>query len=266
MITVKSLHIYPVKSCRGISLESAEVVTTGFRWDRRWMVVDPIGSFLSQRTHPVMATVITRLESDRLVVAAPGRPDLTIDLAEPSRDSRPVVVWNDTCRAVSEGATAADWFSELLDTPCELVRQAPTERRLVDPRYAEADDLVSFADGFPFLLLSDASVDELNRHLDAPISAARFRANIIVTGCPPHAEDNWRSITIGSVAFEVSKPCARCVIVNTDQLDGARSSEPLTTLATYRTVNGKVLFGQNLVHRNTGMLSNGDRVTAIDAG
>lgn len=264
MITVKSLHIYPVKSCRGISLASAEVIATGFRWDRRWMLVNPDGSFLSQRTHPVMATVATRIETDRLVLGAPGRSDLSIDLAEPTRHSRQVAVWDDTCRAVGEGDAAADWFSGLLDTRCELVRQAPTERRLVDPRYAEPNDIVSFSDGFPFLLLSDASVDELNLRLENPVSAARFRANIIVQGCLPHAEDGWKALEIGTVAFRVSKPCARCVVVDTDQHDGSRTTTLLRTLAEYRKADGKILFGQNLLHRDTGTLAIGDPVTIID--
>jgi hypothetical protein len=134
----------------------------------------------------------------------------------------------------------------------------------VDPRHAAPDDIVSFADGFPFLLLSEASVDELNRRLENPVSAARFRANIIVQGCLPHAEDGWKTIRIGTVAFQVSKPCARCVVVDTDQHDGSRTTTLLGTLAEYRMADGKILFGQNLLHRDTGALAVGDPVSIIN--
>ena len=260
MIRVESLHTYPVKSCRGISLDEADVVATGLRWDRRWMVVDADGGFLSQRSHPVLASVGTRIERDRLVLGAAGQPDLEIALEEPETDDRSVTVWKDTCRATGEGPVAAAWFEELLGVPCELVRQPESAVRAVDPKHSQPGDRVAFADGYPFLLLSRASVEELNRRLEEPVPADRFRANIVVDGCAAHAEDDWRTVTIGDVVFEVAKPCSRCVVVTTDQLNGRRSPEPLRTLATYRRVGGEILFGQNLVHRSIGRIRVGDRV------
>jgi uncharacterized protein YcbX len=263
MITVRSLHVYPVKSCRGIDVEAAEVVATGFRYDREWMVVDAAGSFLSQRSHPEMATVAVGIGEGCLTLTAAGAPDLRVDLEPTDGNRRRVTVWRDTCQAVSEGPGAARWLSSVLGTPCELVRLPPSSVRSVDRRYAGADDRVAFADGFPLLLIGHASVDELNRRLERPVPADRFRANIVVDGTAAHDEDSWSSIGIGSLAFEVAKPCARCVIVTTDQATGVRSPEPLRTLATYRSEGGTIAFGQNLLHRGTGTVRVGDAVRVL---
>jgi len=261
MITVRSLHIYPVKSCRGINVEVAEVESTGFQYDRRWMVIDSDGTFVSQRGYPILARVITRIEEDRLLLDVPGREDtLEIAINGSAGDQRSVTVWKDTCTALSAGPEAARWFSSLLETPCELVRQPKSGIRQVDTGYADPGDRVAFADGFPFLLISQDSVDELNQRLTEPVPADRFRANIIIEGCDAHAEDGWSMITVGEIGFRVAKPCARCVVITTDQRDGTRSAEPLRTLAGYRTIDGKVLFGQNLVHQGLGTLQIGDEV------
>ncbi|MCU0304706.1 MAG: MOSC N-terminal beta barrel domain-containing protein [Thermoanaerobaculales bacterium] len=265
MIRVRSLHVYPVKSCRGIDLERAEVVATGFEHDRRWMVVGSDGVFLSQRDHPALARVATRIEPGRLVLETEGRPPLEVPLEPPEFPPRTVRVWNDACSAVSEGPAAAEWFGSLLGRPCELVRQPEDDDRRVDPGYSPEPARVGFADGFPFLLFSQGSLDELHRRLGAPVPADRFRANIVVEGCAPHAEDGWGELSIGGLRFAAVKPCARCVVVTTDQRTGARSAEPLATLASYRSAGGKVLFGQNLVHLDRGVVRVGDPVEpAVD--
>jgi len=260
MITVRSLHIYPVKSCRGIDVDSAEVTATGFKHDRRWMVVGADGTFLSQRTQPELARVTTRIAGGRLILGVAGHRPLEIAIDRSSDDHRLVKVWSDTCEAIGEGRESAEWFSSLLGLSCELVRHPEAGIRQVDRTCADPGDRVAFADGFPFLLISQASIDELNRRLAEPVPADRFRANIVVHGCRTHAEDEWSTLTIGGIGFRVAKPCSRCVVVTTDQNDGTRSAEPLRTLATYRTVNHKVLFGQNLVHRGTGVVRIGDEV------
>lgn len=263
MITIRSLHVYPVKSCRGIALERAEIAETGFRHDRRWMVIGADGTFLSQRSHPELARVSTRLDRGRLILGAADRPPLEVVIDAPIDDHRTVTIWKDACEAVSEGRESAAWLSTLLGVPCELVRLPETEVRPVDPDYARPGDRVAFADGFPFLLISQASVDELNRRLTTPVRADRFRANIIIDGCEAHAEDGWSMLTIGEIGFDVAKPCARCVVISTDQDNGSRTEEPLRTLAGYRTANRKVLFGQNLIHRGTGAVRIGDEVHPI---
>lgn len=264
MITVRSLHIYPVKSCRGIDLDRAEVAETGFRHDRRWMVVDGDGVFLSQREHPALATVTTRMEPGRLILEHEGRSSLEIDPETIGAGRRSVNVWKDWVDAVSEGAEAAEWFSSLLGMPCELVRQPRGGIRRVDPDFASPGDRVAFADGYPFLLISCASVDELNHRLETPVPADRFRANIIIDGCRAHAEDAWPAITIGEVEFLLAKPCARCVVITTDQQAGTRHTEPLMTLAGYRQFDGKILFGQNLLHRGLGTVRVGDEVRVLE--
>ena len=263
MITVRSLHIYPVKSCRRIDLEVADVVATGFQHDRQWMVVDDEGRFLSQRTHPALARVRTRLDGGRLTLSTDEGASVDVAVDGSAGGDRSVTVWNDRCNAVSAGPEAAAWVSSLLGARSELVRLSETAFRQVDTDYADHGDRVAFADGFPFLLISQASVDELNRRLADPVPANRFRANIVIDGCGPHAEDEWTEITIGGVGFRVAKPCARCRVIATDQLDGSRGAEPLRTLARYRDVGGKVLFGQNLVHSATGTIHVGDAVRPI---
>lgn len=264
MITVRSLHIYPVKSCRGIDVDTAEVGPTGFRHDRQWMVVDADGTFLSQRSHPQLARIRTSIEGDLLILEAPGQSTLEIARTDRPGDRRSVVVWNDACEAVSAGPRAGEWFSSLLGTPCELVRQPDDSVRQVDPVYADPADRVAFADGFPFLLINRASVEDLNLRLADPVPADRFRANIVVEGCEAYSEDGWASLQIGMIAFRVAKPCARCVVITTDQKDGTRSDEPLRTLADYRLRGGKVLFGQNLIHSTTGTVRTGVEVRVVE--
>jgi len=260
MIRVASLHVYPVKSCRGIDLAEAEVTATGFRHDRRWMVVDADGVFISQRTHPRLARVTTRLTDDTLVLGARGMPEIELPLDEAPSHRRSVRVWRDSCEAFDEGPAPQGWFSELLCTHCFLVRMADNHGRPVDRRYA-GEGSVGFADGFPFLLVSASSVDDLNTRLARPIGVDRFRANIVIEGAPPYAEDDWSSIEISDVVFDAVKPCSRCVIVTTDQRDGSKDPEPLRTLATYRSSNAGVTFGVNLVHRESGTVRKGDSVS-----
>jgi uncharacterized protein YcbX len=258
MITVSDLYVYPVKSCRGIVLERAEVADCGFAHDRQWMVADADGRFLSQRTQPSLARVDVRVAIDSLVISATGMPDLRVPLDDAVSATRIVTIWRNTCLAESAGPRAARWFSDFLGTACELVRMPPTARRPVDPGSSDAGDRVGFADGFPFLLLSQASLDELNRRLEIPVPMDRFRPNIVLTGCEPHAEDSWSAITISGISFRVVKPCARCVITTNDQRTGERSTEPLRTLASYRKVAGELLFGQNLIQEGRGILRVGD--------
>jgi uncharacterized protein YcbX len=258
MITVTGLYVYPIKSCRGLALQTAEVADRGFAHDREWLVVDPGGRFMTQRDWPALARVAVSLRPDGLTVVADGMPELEVTTPASRAARRHVTIWKDTCTSRVAGPEAAAWFSDLLGTGCELVWLPPEEARQVDLAVARPGDRVGFADGFPFLVISQASLDELNRRLVTPVPMGRFRPNIVVDGCEPHAEDGWSRITIRDVTFSVVKPCARCVITTTDQGTGRRSPEPLRTLAAYRTTNGEVLFGQNLVHSGRGGIRLGD--------
>jgi uncharacterized protein len=264
-VVLSELNIYPIKSAAGISLQTAEVEWKGLRGDRRWMVVDEQGKFMTQRQFPSMALISVALEDDQLTIAAPGMKSLavSIELTAPELE---VEVWGDRCRAISTGDAAKEWFSQFLNTSCQLVYLPDDSKRLVASDYAVRPDhdQVSFADAFPFLLISEASLHDLNQRLDAPIPMNRFRPNLVVRGCDAFAEDRWRKIRIGSVVFHVVKPCARCAITTVEQTTGVKGKEPLQTLATYRLQKGNIFFGQNLLQENLGSLQVGDVVEIIE--
>jgi uncharacterized protein len=262
-VRVDGLFVYPVKSCRGVQVDAARVTATGFEWDRRWMVVGSDGHFLSQREHPQLTLVRVRLAEDRLVLSAPHLADLDVGLETKPGSPIRVTVWRDECDAIDEGGAAARFFTDHLGIDARLVRLAGDDARPLGTTAAQPGDRVSFADAYPFLLLSQGSLQQLNNRLNLPVPMDRFRPNIVVDGCKPHAEDTWGSVRIGEVDFAVVKPCSRCVVTTTNQLNGERGREPLQTLATYRLQDGQVVFGQNLIHRGTGMVRVGDRVAIL---
>lgn len=265
MIRVSALNAYPIKSCRGVALDAAEVGLTGFVQDRQWLLVDEAGRFMTQRDWPMLARIEVAIDSRGLEVVADGMPRLAVHDPGARAEQLEVVIWRDECVAVTAGAVAAAWFTDFLGTPCRLVKMPPSTIRQVNQKYAEPGDRVGFADGYPFLMISQGSLDELNRRLETPIPMNRFRPNIVVEGCEPHAEDGWSRMTAGNVRFRVVKPCSRCVVTTTDQATGERGPEPLRTLATYRRVGSKVLFGQNLIHDDTGIIRVGDTCTVEPA-
>lgn len=259
--TLTEIHVYPVKSCRGIAVDQAQLDAWGLQFDRNWMVVNPGGRFLSQREAPQLALVETALGPDSLTLTAPGQPPLELPL-EGAADAteRPVEIWRDHCQAADQGEAAAQWFTQALGQPARLVRIGGTYSRPV----AEAPGQVSFADGYPLLLISTGSLADLNQQLPDPIPMNRFRPNLVVTGCDPYAEDTWQQIRLNGVLFDLVKPCERCIITTTDQATGTRANnEPLKTLATYRRVPGGVIFGQNLVHQSHGQILAGSPVEVI---
>ncbi len=263
VISVSGLFVYPVKSCGGVTVDEAVVGATGFELDRRWVVVGEDGVFLSQRRHPRLALVRVRIGEDRLFLETPDLPVFEVPLEREPGPTVKVTVWGDDCAALDEGRDAAEFFSLHLGSSARLVRLADDDARPLNSSSAQPGDRISFADGFPFLLLSEASLEGLNRRLSLPVPMDRFRPNIVVSGCPAHAEDGWRQVRIGDVDFRVVKPCARCVITTTDQETGDRSPEPLRTLATYRVRDSQVLFGQNLIHGGQGRLRVGDPVVVL---
>lgn len=265
LIKLTGIYIYPIKSAAGISLEMAEVENRGFQYDRRWMVVDEQGKFLTQRQLPRMALIQVRLMADQLVVEVPNQQRLLIPVELVSDRRISVKVWNDVCDAIELSPEVSQWFSEFLGINCHLVYLPEDSYRPINPEYAQPDEQVSFADGFPFLLISEASLQDLNQRLDQPVPMNRFRPNLVVSGCQAFAEDSWRQIRIGSLRFRVVKPCARCAITTVDQSLGISGKEPLITLAQYRLDQGQILFGQNLIAENLGILRIGDKVT-IDPG
>jgi hypothetical protein len=264
-IVLSELNVYPIKSAAGISLQTAEVEWKGLRGDRRWMLVDDHNQFITQRTIPKMALIAVAMDAEQLLISVPGMEPLSVPYHLDGIELE-VEVWGDRCRAISAGNTAQEWFSQFLGMSCQLVYLPDDSVRPVDPDYAvdHSRDQVSFADAFPFLLISEASLHDLNHRLDTPIPMNRFRPNLVVQGCDPFAEDRWRKIRIGSVVFHVVKSCSRCVIPTIEQTTAIKSQEPLKTLATYRLQNGKIMFGQNLLQANLGTLAVGDEIEIID--
>ncbi len=260
---LSGLYVYPIKSCGGISLRTSQVDERGIRHDRRWMLVDEHGVFLSQREVPRMALIRIHIGDDGLLVDAPGMGALSVPF-QPEGEPVLARVWDDPVETLGVNREADLWFSQFLGISCRLVYMPDLSVRPVDPDYAEPGDRVGLADGFPFLMVSGASLDDLNGWMEEPLPMERFRPNLVVRGCGPFAEDGWRRIRVGGVDFRVVKPCARCAITTVDQSSAAVGKEPLRTLARYRKVGSKVFFGQNLVHDGTGVLSVGDAVEVIE--
>jgi len=265
-VIVHALFLYPVKSCAGIAVDDARVEADGLRFDRRWMVVDSRGEFLTQREHPRMALIRPEIREDTLHLSAAGTGDLVLPL-DPTEGGEGIAtrVWGDPVDARDGGDTAARWISSALGWPSRLVGFPARAVRPTDPAYARGHR-VAFQDGFPTLALTVESMDELNRRLPSPLSIRRFRPNLVVSRASPHAEDRWRRIRVGEVEMEAVKPCARCTVTTVDPESGLRGKEPLRTLAGYRSCGGKVFFGQNLVHLSSGRIRVGDPVTILEEG
>lgn len=265
--TLSAIDIYPLKSAKGHALDRANVVATGLENDRQWLVVDREGQFLTQREEPRLALIAATVAGDEMTLQAPQTGSVRV-VAERAASNARVRVWGDTVYAHTANAAADEWLSDYLGASYRLVKMPQPSFRQVDLDYARPGDTVGFADAFPFLLISQASLDDLNERLTAKgevrLPMNRFRPNLVVDGCDAFAEDGWRRIGIGGIEFRVCKPCARCAITTVDQETAATGKEPLRTLATYRRVGGKVMFGQNLIHDSLGELRVGDEVRLLE--
>jgi uncharacterized protein YcbX len=262
-IRLNGLYVYPIKSCGGVAVGEWYVDERGLRHDRRWMLVDEAGRFMSQRRFPRMALIGARSVPDGFVVSAPGMPSLEVPLRPPNGKPLRAQIWNDTVDTLTAGGEADRWFGEFLGVRSKLVHMPDESVRPVDPDYGEPGDLVGLTDSFPFLLISEGSLAALNARLEHPLPMNRFRPNLVVGGCDPFAEDDWKMVRIGPITFRVVKPCARCAITTVDQRTAATGREPLRTLATFRREGKKVLFGQNLVHNATGTLRADDPLKVL---
>lgn len=263
-LRVSALNVFPVKSLRGHGVERTALDRRGPVWDRRWMVVDDDGHFVTQRQIHRMALADVKLETQRLVLSAPGMPDLRVDLDEAQQGMPMTVqVWSSRVLALNAGSDAAQWLSDWLGQRLHLVFMPEATRRRVHPAYDRDGATVGFADGFPLLLIGQASLDDLNARLDSPVPMIRFRPNLVVSGAEAFAEDDWQELRIGDVRLHVAKPCGRCAIPCIDPNSGKASAEPLRTLAAYRRRGRDVLFGQNLIHRNQGEICVGDPVEVL---
>jgi uncharacterized protein YcbX len=263
-LRLSSIYRYPVKSARGHALQAAQTDRFGLVGDRRWMLVDDRGHFQSQRRLPALALLdVELLEDGGLRLAFAGEH---VDVAEPDPAGKCVIatVWEDTVVAPLADATVNAWLSERLGESLRLVFCPPTALRGVEPGYAPPGQLVAFADGFPLLVIGEASLDLLNSRLQAPVPMNRFRPNLVIAGAAPHAEDDWRRLRIGSAEVELVKPCSRCVIPSIDQSTGERDSQINRVLAAYRRREGVIYFGMNALAPPGARFDVGEAVTVID--
>jgi uncharacterized protein YcbX len=248
--TVAALHVYPVKSCRGIALEAAEITPTGFRGDRHWMLVRPNGRFVTQRELPRMALIGTHLGSGLLTLTAPGMPPLSVSTAA-TGEARPVTVWKFDGGGIDCGAEASAWVTTFLGTELSLVAFDARQPRECSREWTQGvHSITEFADGYPVLVISRASLGELNSRLPVALPMERFRPNLVLEGIGAYDEDRIHELRANGVTLRLVKPCTRCSITTTDQQQGAVDGvEPLRTLKEYRfdrTLRG-VLFGQNAI-------------------
>lgn len=255
-LRLTGIHLYPLKSAAGIDLAEWDVDEFGLRLDRRWMVADLKGGLVSQRTHPRLCQVTPVVGDTTLTLQAPRIEPLTLPFDAEGRPTQ-VIVWDDVCDGVSLGPGPAQWVSEVLGSPCRIIHMPDSSYRPADPAFADPGVRVSFADGFPFLMVSEESLADLNARMPRALPMNRFRPNLVIAGASPYVEDTLGEFAIGGIGFRRVKPCGRCVVTTTDQVTGERGKDPLRTLATYRRQDGEVMFGQNVVHRGTGRLAVG---------
>lgn len=263
-LKISDLWIYPIKSLAGIQLTTSKVEHRGLQYDRRWVLVDEKGVFVNQRDFPEMNFLQPDIDSGIMTVHhKQGKLEpLSISMSEPSVSAEPVVVWDDTCSGKPVDPKADEWFSKAIGKPVRLLYMHKDGVRPADPRYAITEsDEVSYADGYPVLFISEASLAMLNNKTDEHIPMNRFRPNIIISGATAHQEDELREIEINGLKLYGVKPCARCVMTTIDINTGKKGKEPLKTLATYRKTGHKILFGENFIPAAEGTVNVGDEIT-----
>jgi uncharacterized protein YcbX len=267
---ISEINIYPIKSLAGISLESSKIQRRGLEFDRRWLLVDEKNKFLTQREFPKMATVKTEILDDGLQVSS-GEDSLLVPFEPQSDMTETVKIWSNRCKAKIYESAVNDWFSDILQANCKLVLMPEETQRKVNYFYAvQKDDHVSFADGYPFLLIGENSLSDLNTRLEEDLPMNRFRPNFVVADSEGFAEDAWKKIKIGETVFHIVKPCARCVMTTIEQTTGEKQGvEPLKTLASFRipkrSIKKKILFGQNLIAEKAGeVLRVGDKIEVLE--
>ncbi|MGD9561329.1 MAG: MOSC domain-containing protein [Pyrinomonadaceae bacterium] len=288
---ISEINIYPIKSLKGIPLSESVVEKRGLRLDRRWMLTDRDGMFFTQRETPKMAVVSVTVDVNGLVASAPGFEPISIAAEPDSGERMRVTVWQSVVDAISYRGEISEWFSEVLGRNCRLVLMPESTERHVSERFDSGKDIVSFADGYPLLLIGQGSLDELNERLydrykdeefggKLPLPMNRFRPNLVVQGSEPFAEDRWARVKIGEVTFRVVKPSGRCVMTTVDQAQGEfDGKEPMKIMASFRAAKmvfpdtfesfghgpNSVMFGENLIPEKPGaVISVGDEVEVLE--
>jgi len=266
MLKLSEIWVYPVKSLGGISLQSSNVTDRGLELDRRWLLVDETAMFLSQREHPQLALFKPEIDGDNLKITHRKLSEtISIPLQPLANEIIKVTVWDDTIDAFEVSPEISDWFTKLLGFPARLVYMPDESERKVDPKYAiSGEEITSFSDAYPFLIIGQSSLDDLNSRLEEKVPMNRFRPNFVFTNGKAFEEDSWRNFRIGNLSFVGVKPCDRCVMTTVDQEKGVVSGkDPLKTLAKYRNFGNKVLFGQNVIGLGLGQVAVGDEIRVL---
>ncbi len=258
--TLSEIWIYPIKSLGGIRLPSAQVMPKGLRYDRRWMLIDEANVFLTQRIHSRMAFFKLSLSGDQFMINYKN-DSINLSVNAPvSINPIDATLWDDVVKVYEVQGEYSQWFSQRLGINCRLVYFPEENLRPVDEKYSLVDDQVSLADGYPYLIVGQRSLDDLNSRLKNPILMNRFRPNFIFTGGTPYEEDNWHNFKIGKSLFAGAKPCSRCVLTTINQETAEKGAEPLATLTTYRKIDNKIFFGQNLLALEYYEIHEGDEI------
>lgn len=265
MISVSTLTYYPIKACRGFDVPASNITRMGLEHDRRMMLVTPDGKFLTQREYPRLALVTPTLKNEAVTLSAPNFESIQFTV-QSSGTAIPVNIWSSSSvDAIDQGDEAAAWFSDWLGTSVRLVHIADGFKRRLNPNYAvSTDDHTGFADGYPILIISEESLQDLNSRLDSALPMNRFRPNLVVKGCEPFAEDAWKRIRIGTVEMALVKPCPRCVVTTIDKETLAKSKEPLKTLEKFRRHALGAIFGMNTIPLNEGKIEIGMNVEILE--
>lgn len=264
-MNISEIYIYPIKSLSGIRLNSCPTGPTGLLHDRRWMLTDIGGNFLSQRKFPHMSLLQVSIVENSLVIYHKDFPEqkLNIPITQDLNKNKMVKIWADDLPALLVSPNADAWFSEMLGIDCRLVKMDPKYKRLVKKKYRENNEAVSFADSMPYLIIGQSTLDDLNSRLNHKVPMLRFRPNLVFTGGKPFEEDDWKQIKIGVQVFKITKPCARCIITTINLETGKREKEPLFTLSKFRNKNGKIMFGQNMLTLGKGTIQIGDEIIKL---
>ncbi len=264
MITVSSLVYYPIKACRGFDVTETRVERMGLANDRRMMVVTPEGGFLTQREHPKLALITPMLNGNSVTLSAPNFDSVQFEIRKSDAPTL-VGIWSSKdVRSTDQGESAAKWLSDWLGASVRLVRLDERFKRKLNPDYAVSEeDHTGFADGYPILIISEESLEDLNSRLAVSVAMNRFRPNLVVKGCEPFAEDGWKRIRIGGIEMAIVKPCPRCVVTTIDKETLEKNKEPLKTLSTYRRQDGEAMFGMNVIPLGEGEIKVGMSVEVL---
>jgi uncharacterized protein len=261
-LRLTQINIYPVKSLGGITVSNAYAGERGFQYDRRWMIATEDNVFITQREVPAMALIGAELKENGIYLFEKRRAykGITIPYSADNGLTQRARVWNDECDVVHYDAKADQWLSDFLNIKCRLLFMPDQSNRKVDTKYSGMDMQVSFADAFPYLVIGESSLSDLNDRLEEKLPMNRFRPNLVFSGGKPYQEDTWKEIHIGKVLFRGERPCGRCPITTVNQETSETGKEPLRTLATYRQVNNKILYGMYLIAVTNGIVKLGDEI------